>query len=395
MNALKEIKESWLAWLITALGSVVVIVIPNPFISGFVVFVCAIFWFARIRGYKKQLQQIHKAHESQAQAVDGLIALSILESGSTDAILSPLINNISQIQGVIADATVKLNTSFSGMLEKTDNQSSILTEVTKSLYQEGSESEEMNLEQFVKETDKVLGGYVGLLINIAEKSVSAAYKMDDMARHMDNMFAMLEQIRSLSDQTNLLALNAAVEAARAGEAGRGFAVVADEVRNLSIRSRETNEQIREQIEVTKHSLGEANGIVGDIASIDMNTSLNAKGNLDKMLGEIQKVNEIVAEGILNSTAISSSIQIDVNNAVTALQYEDFISQLCEMIKSVVVVEIEKKQAIISIFSKNENLSQSIEEISLLVKKMQDDIASTTYSDKVGQDNMSEGDIDLF
>ncbi len=395
MNAMEDIKENGLAWVITVLAIAVTVAIPNPLIGGLAVLVCAIFWFKKIRTYKKQLQQMHESQQLQTEIIDSIVELSTIESVATNEMLSPLISNINQVRGVISDATVKLNNSFNGMIDKTSNQSGILTEVTKSLYQEGQDSEEMNLEQFVKETDSVLSGYVNLLIDIAERSVSAAHKMDDMGEHMDSMFAMLEQIHSLADQTNLLALNAAVEAARAGEAGRGFAVVADEVRNLSIRSRETNEQIRQQIEITKHSLEEASGIVGDIASIDMNASLNAKGNLDNMLGEIQKVNETIAEGILNSTAISSSIQIDVNNAVTALQYEDFISQLSEIMKTVVTAEIEKKQTIARLFSENPNRRQAIKEISLLVKKTQEDITRITYSDKVAQDNMTEGDIDLF
>jgi len=208
------------------------------------------------------------------------------------------------------------------------------------------------------------------------------------------MFKLMQDVQGLSEQTNLLALNAAIEAARAGEAGRGFAVVAEEVRRLSDHSRQINEQIKDQTNLVKESLSDASRIVGHIASLDMNLAINAKGNMDEMINRLEEINQFIADSLEASSAISAGIKLDVGNAVTALQYDDTVSQMTAyMEKALTNLQREIKQLHHKVLN-DMPIVDVLDEINATLQKiLQEGFAKRQKV--VSATSMDEGEIDLF
>ncbi len=167
---------------------------------------------------------------------------------------------------------------------------------------------------------------VEALEQVSGQSSNTVQHIDQMAQHLDGIFALLEDVKSIADQTNLLALNAAIEAARAGEAGRGFAVVADEVRNLSERSTTFNEQIRKLAHSSKDAIAKVRETVSNMASRDMDRSREARHEAAQMLDNVAQINASLGDGMREISECGRAIDSSVAEAVRALQFEDIATQ---------------------------------------------------------------------
>ncbi len=164
---------------------------------------------------------------------------------------------------------------------------------------------------------------------VVDRSIAAMNRLSDLictsSSHIEtlnnktvNIGQILEVITSISQQTNLLALNAAIEAARAGEAGRGFAVVADEVRNLAHRTQESAQQVQNMIEELQVGARESVDTMGQSQrhsqdSVEIaNQAGERLGSVTLRIGEIDGMNQSVATATEEQTAVVESINMDIN-----------------------------------------------------------------------------------
>ncbi|MCX7179226.1 MAG: methyl-accepting chemotaxis protein [Proteobacteria bacterium] len=138
---------------------------------------------------------------------------------------------------------------------------------------------------------------------------------DNISHRTQEVLGILSEITAIAKQTNLLALNAAIEAARAGEAGRGFAVVADEVRDLSARTSKFSQQINAVMVSMRGSVGQAETAIQRMASQDMTFALESKESIESIVHDMGQQNQERAKAIDSLGAIATVVEGQVGRAL--------------------------------------------------------------------------------
>jgi methyl-accepting chemotaxis protein len=240
------------------------------------------------------------------------------------------IRDVAQSTGELSQVTRRVLDTSQSSMQQSDLQAQRTTSVAAAINELGAAAEEIarnaahaSGEASIARTQGEEGRQV---LDKALQAIQAlSTKIGTSCEHIEalngktaNIGQILDVIRGISEQTNLLALNAAIEAARAGEAGRGFAVVADEVRSLASRTQSSAQQIQQMIEELQHGSRDAVALMQESQRQSAHSMEVAEqagqrlGNVTERIGEIDGQNQSVATATEEQTSVVETLNIDIS-----------------------------------------------------------------------------------
>ena len=168
--------------------------------------------------------------------------------------------------------------------------------------------------------NRIVGTTASAIQDLANTLEDATATVKKVSNDSANIEKITEVINAIAEQTNLLALNAAIEAARAGEHGRGFAVVADAVRSLATRTQDSTREIRAMIGTLQEGAGNAVGVMEtsrELAQKTVEQIHQAKGALGKISNEVSAINDMNAQ-IASASEEQSAVAEEVNQNISRI-----------------------------------------------------------------------------
>jgi methyl-accepting chemotaxis protein len=307
---------------------------------------------------KKHLKRILENSISLNDALENIKSGSIDNGKSAENIVMNTLN------------IVKRNNEQQDIADQTVQNSMEITEMISSVsdFAEGANQAAVNASNIAAQAGNAVKKVVETMKDIEETSLEASNKINVLSEKSRQIGDIISVITNIASQTNLLALNAAIEAARAGEQGRGFAVVADEVRKLAEQSNTAAseigniiENIRSDIDASSYSFNRVTNYVSE--------GVNVTGTAGKLLEEILETFKLTAK---QTTEIQRLLQKTADNGKTVISIaqrnKDMVNEAVKAADHIAAASEEQNASI-------EEINSNIEVITKLAEETKQDIAS--------------------
>ena len=236
---------------------------------------------------------------------------------------------LTELVGQVSEQAQRSEQAMGQQRHETDQVATAINEMSAAAHEVAKSAQ--NAAEAAQQTDRegqaaksVVDGSIQRIHSLVEDIRSSGVSLDSLQQDVQSIVSVLDVIRSIAEQTNLLALNAAIEAARAGEAGRGFAVVADEVRALASRTQQSTQEIQGMIDRLQQGTQQSvtsmrrSSDAGELTSEQANKAGESLDAIAQLIATINAMNAQIASAAEEQTAVAEEINRSVHQIAVAV-----------------------------------------------------------------------------
>ena len=258
----------------------------------------------------------------------GVLQMGIQRMGATlRELIGGIRDSVTQIASAaeeLSAVTEQTSAGVNSQKVETDQVATAMHEMSATVHEVARNAEQASVaasaaDKQAREGDKVVGEAITQIEKLASEVVRSTDAMSVLEQESDKIGKVMDVIKAVAEQTNLLALNAAIEAARAGEAGRGFAVVADEVRGLAQRTQQSTEEIEGLVAALQNGTRQVSEIMLSSRNLtDSSVALTRKAgtsleSITQTVSNIQAMNQQIAAAAEQQSSVAEEISRSIVN----------------------------------------------------------------------------------
>ncbi|OEC35986.1 methyl-accepting chemotaxis protein [Pseudomonas cuatrocienegasensis] len=243
--------------------------------------------------------------------------------------IAEMTGQLTDLVGQVTAQTERSNVAMGRQRHETDQVATAINEMSAAAQEvaqsaQGAAEAARKTDEEGQAAKRVVDGSIERIHALVEDIRSSGVSLDSLQQDVSSIVSVLDVIRSIAEQTNLLALNAAIEAARAGEAGRGFAVVADEVRALASRTQQSTQEIQGMIDRLQKGTQQSvsamrqSSDAGELTSEQANRAGASLDTIAQLITTINAMNAQIASAAEEQTAVAEEINRSVHQIAVAV-----------------------------------------------------------------------------
>lgn len=301
---------------------------------------------------------------SDAQFAKAYLAQTLALTDAQARVLDVIFHELDTVNNDIVNNFSMLTDRFKHLGQVSRSQTEIVSDLAANAQKVMLNGEETSVTCMAQNMGKIMSDFVSKIVFMSSKSVGMLFTLDDLMEDIRKVEESIKNIDKINAQTNILAINAKIEAAHAGEAGRSFAVVADEVRELARNVSDMSGDLKTRINSISEGLHKGYDLLREIAEVDTSgENLVVNESVSSMMQALVDQNTTMGMVLEASADATEQVTRDIEDSVLRLQFQDHATQRIEAaMKAVVSIAKHSRDSASVIegfvpYQRNENLAE--------------------------------------